>query len=51
MIQIYMKTFFRELFHEHGVFLKTSKQVFKVHLSEYFLLTYFPLTINYYLNY
>ena len=45
-----MKAVFQEHFQEHGGFLKILKQVFRVHFPEFSLLTYFLLTMNYWLT-
>ena len=44
---ISMKTFFQENFQEQGGFLEILKKVLRVDFPEFFLLTHFPLTINY----
>ena len=41
------KFFFQEYFQEHGGFLETLKQVFRIYFSEFSFPTYLPLTINY----
>ena len=45
-----MKTLFQIHFQEDGGFLETLKQVFRVHVPEFSLLTNFLLTINYQLT-